>query len=177
MNKVYETYEDLISDAYDNYTQTKVIKNDNGGERHISPVGHYNRITKEEFENKIIENEIFANSLELTITQRFLSLEERQKLCVVWTEDSYDSKGNLSSPLTIDWKRTPKRAIAITYNGQTQESYIDKLELNISTEYSGWIASILNRGLMEHQTSYGDMIPVPEEVITFIEKFYNDNDE
>jgi hypothetical protein len=48
----------------------------------------------------------------------------------------------------------------------------DKLELNISPEYSGWIASLLDRGLMEHQTSYGEMIPVPDEVVSFIKQFY-----
>lgn len=48
----------------------------------------------------------------------------------------------------------------------------DKLELNISSEFSSWIASLLERGLMEHQTSYGNMIPVPDEVINFIKEFY-----
>ena len=49
---------------------------------------------------------------------------------------------------------------------------VDKLTLNISSEFSGWIASILKRGLMEHQTSYGNLIPVPDEVIAFIKEFY-----
>jgi len=49
---------------------------------------------------------------------------------------------------------------------------MDKLELNIEPEYSGWIASLLDRGLMEHETSYGDMIPVPDEVVSFIKEFY-----
>ena len=49
---------------------------------------------------------------------------------------------------------------------------MNKLELNISPEYSGWIASLLDRGLMEHETSYGDMIPVPDEVVSFIKEFY-----
>lgn len=48
----------------------------------------------------------------------------------------------------------------------------DKLELNISPEFSDWIASLLKRGLMEHQTSYGNLIPVPDEVINFIKEFY-----
>jgi len=49
---------------------------------------------------------------------------------------------------------------------------MDKLELNIEPEYSGWIVSLLDRGLMEHQTSYGEMIPVPDEVVSFIKQFY-----
>jgi hypothetical protein len=50
----------------------------------------------------------------------------------------------------------------------------DKLELNIPSEYSGWIASLLERGLIEHQTSYGDMMPIPDEVVKFIKEFYDD---
>jgi hypothetical protein len=49
---------------------------------------------------------------------------------------------------------------------------MSKLTLNIPEEYSGWISSLLERGLMEHQTSYGDTIPVPNEVIVFIKEFY-----
>lgn len=45
----------------------------------------------------------------------------------------------------------------------------DKLELNISSEFSGWIASLLKRGLMEYQTSRWD---VPEEVVSFVKEFY-----
>jgi hypothetical protein len=50
----------------------------------------------------------------------------------------------------------------------------DKLELNIPSEYSGWIASLLERGLIEHQTSYGGMMPIPDEVVKFIKEFYDD---
>jgi hypothetical protein len=50
-------------------------------------------------------------------------------------------------------------------------AFEEKLELNISSEYSGWIANILERGLIEHQTSYGALIPVPNEVVIFIEEF------
>jgi thymidylate synthase len=46
-------------DAYKNYTQTKVIKTENG-ETHISPPGHYNGITQEEFINKIKTDDEFA---------------------------------------------------------------------------------------------------------------------
>ena len=49
---------------------------------------------------------------------------------------------------------------------------MNKLTLNIPEEYSDWISSLLKRGLMEHQTSYGDMIPVPNEVVVFIKEFY-----
>jgi len=49
---------------------------------------------------------------------------------------------------------------------------MNKLTLNIPEGYSDWISSLLKRGLMEHQTSYGDMIPVPNEVVVFIKEFY-----
>jgi hypothetical protein len=49
---------------------------------------------------------------------------------------------------------------------------MSKLELNIPSEYSGWIADLLERGLIEHQTSYGSSIPVPNEVVNFIKEFY-----
>jgi thymidylate synthase len=46
-------------DTYKNYTQTKVIKTENG-ETHISPPGHYNGITQEEFINRIKTDDEFA---------------------------------------------------------------------------------------------------------------------
>jgi thymidylate synthase len=46
-------------DAYKNYTQTKIIKTENG-ETHISPQGHYNNISQEEFINKIKTDDEFA---------------------------------------------------------------------------------------------------------------------
>lgn len=47
-------------DAYKNYTKTNIIKNDDGSETHISPAGHYNQMTKEEFINKIKTDDEFA---------------------------------------------------------------------------------------------------------------------
>ena len=46
-------------DAYKNYTQTKVIKTENG-ETHISPQGHYSNLSQEEFINKIKTDDEFA---------------------------------------------------------------------------------------------------------------------
>ena len=46
-------------DAYKNYTQTKIIKTDNG-ETHISPPGHYDKLSQEEFINKIKTDDEFA---------------------------------------------------------------------------------------------------------------------
>jgi len=59
----------------------------------------------------------------LKIEERELSLEERQRLCSVYTQDSYGIDGELRSPITIDWEKTPKRAITLTYNNETIEVY------------------------------------------------------
>jgi hypothetical protein len=79
--------------------------------------------TEEEFINKVKSDEGFSQRWGIKIVERELGLEDRQKLCVVWTEDSYGIDGELRSPLTIDWEKTPKRAITITYNNETIESY------------------------------------------------------
>lgn len=60
---------------------------------------------------------------------------------------------------------TVEKAEEISYDIITA----DKLKLNISSEFSGWIASLLERGLMEYQTSRWD---VPEEVVSFVKDFY-----
>jgi hypothetical protein len=52
---------------------------------------------------------------------------------------------------------------------ETLAQTVDKLELNISSEFSGWIASLLERGLMEYQTSRWD---VPDEVVNCVKEFY-----
>ena len=54
---------------------------------------------------------------------------------------------------------------------------MDKVVLELSNEYIGWISDLLSRGLMEHQTSYGKMIPVPQEVIDCIEKLKENENE
>jgi hypothetical protein len=79
--------------------------------------------TEEEFINKVKSDEGFSQRWGIKIGERELGLEERQKLCVVWTKDSYGIDGELRSPLTIDWEKTPKRAITVTYNGKTEIGY------------------------------------------------------
>jgi hypothetical protein len=108
MNK---TYTDLIGESYKNYlTMTE-------------PTFIGKNISLPEYIYWIKTDEKYSEKWGLKIEERELSLEERQKLCVVWTEDSYGVDGELRSPLTIDWEKTPKRAITITYNNETIESY------------------------------------------------------
>jgi thymidylate synthase len=63
---------------------------------------------------------------------RELSLEERQGLYAVFTEDSYDMDGNLTSPLTIDWEKTPKRAISLMWNQRSVDTFLG-LPFNIAS--------------------------------------------
>ena len=63
---------------------------------------------------------------------RELSLEERQSRYPVWTEDSYGVDGELRSPLTIDWERTPKRAISLMWNQRSVDTFLG-LPFNIAS--------------------------------------------
>ena len=66
--------EQIIDEAYENYTQTKIIKTD-GGETHISPIGHYNGMTKLQFINKCKTDSEFSEKWGLKIEERELSFE------------------------------------------------------------------------------------------------------
>ena len=63
---------------------------------------------------------------------RELSGEERQLRCPVFTEDSYGVDGELRSPLTIDWERTPKRAISLMFNMRSCDVFLG-LPFNIAS--------------------------------------------
>ena len=117
MNKLDKTYTDLIGNAYKGYADSHNTFVD--GFTHVTPMAH----SKESFIEAIKTDDEFSEKWGLKIEERELSLEERQKLCIVWTEDSYGVDGELRSPLTIDWEKTPKRAITITYNNEKIESY------------------------------------------------------
>ncbi len=100
MNK--ERYNQIIDEVYENYTQTKIIKTD-GGETHISPIGHYNGMTKEKFINKCKTDPEFSEKWELKIEERELSDDELNIF-------------NL-------FKQNPTKLITITYNNEKIESY------------------------------------------------------
>ena len=125
MNK--ERYNQIINEAYENYTQTKIIKTD-GGETHISPIGHYNGMTKEEFINKCKTNPEFSEKWGLKIEERELSLEER--IVIKNSKNIFISKGYIDDNgylndigrLKLD-KLIPTKLITLTYNEQTIESY------------------------------------------------------
>jgi thymidylate synthase len=63
---------------------------------------------------------------------RELSDDERQGLYAVYTEDSYGVDGKLTSPLTIDWVKTPKRAISLMWNQRSCDVPLG-IPMNISS--------------------------------------------
>jgi hypothetical protein len=123
MNKEQQ---ELVYEAYKNYTQTKVIKSENG-ETHISPPGHYNGITQEEFINECKTDTEFSEKWGLKIEERELSLEERSELGYKYVEynkwDALLGGGKESDEELCDDYNIPTKLITITYNDKTIESY------------------------------------------------------
>ncbi len=117
---------DLIGDAYKNYCK----QNDE-----ILGRSDLWTLTKQEFINKIKTDDEFAKKWGITIETKELSREERwdlysnrfttmkphkfqKMLDGVWVESTEEE-----DMFEYDVFRIPKRAITITYNGQTQEKY------------------------------------------------------
>ena len=119
MNK--ERYNQIINEAYENYTQTKIIKTD-GGETHISPIGHYNGMTKEEFINKCKTDPEFSEKWGLKIEERELSLDDRSQYLFYKTDLS---KLYLIQPTEeqLNKENIPTKLITLAYNNEKIESY------------------------------------------------------
>ena len=123
MNKEQEQ---IIDEAYENYTQTKIIKTDSG-ETHISPIGHYNGMTKEQFINRIKTDKEFSEKWGLKIEERELRNKERVKLSWFIFNPNEEEKNapewwNIKK-LTMDEHNIPTKLITITYNNETIENY------------------------------------------------------
>ena len=120
MNK--EIYNQIIDEVYENYTQTKIIKTD-GGETHISPIGHYNGMTKEQFINKCKTDPEFSERWGLKIEERELSEKER----IIFAGYDYENGGGIGWNMireTVDMDNSiPIKLITLTYNNETIESY------------------------------------------------------
>ena len=119
-----EKYNQIIEEAYENYTKTNIIKNDDGSETHISPAGHYNQMAKEEFINKIKTDDEFSKEWGLKIEERELSLEERAE----WLQNNkgYDLLvGNLDHDhiREVVEEESPTKLITLTYNNEKFETY------------------------------------------------------
>jgi len=119
MNKEQQ---ELLGDCYKNYLKKYEPSKTPGIVNYSDPL-QYRPFTQEEFINKCKTNTEFSEEWGLKIEERDLSFEERQERCPVWTKDSYGMDGELRSPITIDWDKTPTKLITITYNDKTIESY------------------------------------------------------
>jgi hypothetical protein len=125
--------EKLVGDAYNNYGKRMVdimnvvipaeFKDKGWVKLKLDYQGKYDVLSQEEFINKCKTDPEFSEEWGLKIEERDLSFEERQERCPVWTKDSYGMDGELRSPITIDWDKTPTKLITITYNDKTIESY------------------------------------------------------
>jgi hypothetical protein len=116
MNKEQQ---EIIDEAYENYCK----EYENG--THLIGTGllWMAKETKGTFVYRSKTDLEFSEKWGLKIEERDLSFEERQERCPVWTKDSYGMDGELRSPITIDWDKTPTKLITITYNDKTIESY------------------------------------------------------
>ena len=116
MNKEQQ---EIIDEAYENYCK----EYENG--THLIGTGllWMAKETKGTFVYRSKTDPEFSEEWGLKIEERDLSFEERQERCPVWTKDSYGMDGELRSPITIDWDKTPTKLITITYNDKTIESY------------------------------------------------------
>jgi hypothetical protein len=114
-----ERYNQIIDEAYKKHINSLFY--DFSGE--VKGYLLHEHLSKEEFINKCKTDSEFSEKWGLKIEERELSLEERQRLCSVYTQDSYGIDGELRSPITIDWEKTPKRAIILTYNNKTIKVY------------------------------------------------------
>jgi hypothetical protein len=117
-----EKMNQIIDEAYENYTQTKIIKTDSG-ETHISPIGHYNGMTKEQFINKCKTNPEFSETWGLKIEERELSEKER----IIFAGYDYENGGGIGWNMireTVDMDNSiPRKLITLTYNNETIEVY------------------------------------------------------
>jgi hypothetical protein len=115
MNKEQQ---ELLDEAYKNYTQTKVIKTENG-ETHISPQGHYSNLSQEEFINKCKTDPEFSKTWGLKIEERELDMMERWAIADLTPNmEEFDFANYM-----CDKHNVPTKLIIITYNDKTIESY------------------------------------------------------
>jgi hypothetical protein len=120
MNNLNNQSIDLIGDAYKNYEKQIIANN-----LHLLPASDLPS-TQEEFINKIKTDDEFTKKWGLKIEVRELSLRERMNLCREKLDDTDD--GEILLPSDIEYRMNnywgiPTRAISLTYNDKTIESY------------------------------------------------------
>jgi hypothetical protein len=129
MNNTDNQYMDLIGDAYKNYISKASMSNDKDclvRQKEGSYLKEMRLFTQEEFINKIKTDDEFTKKWGLKIEVRELSLRERMNLCREKLDDTDD--GEILLPSDIEYRMNnywgiPTRAISLTYNDKTIESY------------------------------------------------------
>ena len=79
------------------------------------------RLSQEQFINKIKTNPEISQKWGLKIEERELSLEERKKLCNVDPET--ECRSNAEIELYLALQNIPTKVLTLTYNNETIESY------------------------------------------------------
>jgi hypothetical protein len=121
MNNIDKQSIDLIGDAYKNYCLSY-----KDGHEFYEDETVKRSYTQEEFINKIKTDDEFTKKWGLKIEVRELSLRERMNLCREKLDDTDD--GEILLPSDIEYRMNnywgiPTRAISLTYNDKTIESY------------------------------------------------------
>jgi hypothetical protein len=122
MNNIDNQYMDLIGDAYKNYISKASMSNDKDclvRQKEGSYLKEMRLFTQEEFINKIKTDDEFTKKWGLKIEVRELSLEER---ATIWN-NTHNPVGNIYTHNQYDENDIPARAISLTYNDKTIESY------------------------------------------------------
>lgn len=130
-----EKYNQIIDEAYENYIRNTPEQHTVGSDFdpmkqlmvwknklcHMSGYPILERLSKEEFINKIKTDSEFSEEWGLHIEERELSQEERIKL--------YEEKTNADTSFfpvlseTLVFHNIPTKVITLTYNNETIESY------------------------------------------------------
>jgi hypothetical protein len=121
MNNIDKQSIDLIGDAYKNYCLSY-----KDGHEFYEDETVKRSYTQEEFINKIKTDDEFAAKWGVKVEVRELSLRERMNLCREKLDDTDD--GEILLPSDIEYRMNnywgiPTRAISLTYNDKTIESY------------------------------------------------------
>ena len=126
IDEVYKNYEKITNDfQLENPIDDFIIKTLRGEMIKIETEDgdDYRILTQEEFINKCKTDSEFSEKWGLKIEERELSDDERNEI-----RDMQYFKNNLHQALKgsdtkIDWENIPTKAITITYNNETIESY------------------------------------------------------
>jgi len=110
-----EKYNQIIDEVYEKYHQEN---------KHVT---YLTFLLREEFINKLKKEKEFSEKWGLKIEERELSLEERQELQTKMFNGlhylHYSLNGDEGFHKEYDKQNVPRRAITLTYNNETIESY------------------------------------------------------